>query len=177
MAKLVALLRAVNVGGRKLPMAELSALCEGLGWSEIRTYIQSGNLVFEADAAPAALEAQLEKALSARFGFEVPVVIRTSPQWKALVASNPFAKESETEANWVLAGLSKAKLDPGAAAAIQAKAASGERVVQAGEALWFHYPAGVGTSKLTPALIDRAAGSAVTARNWRTIIMLNEMLN
>ena len=176
MGKLVALLRAVNVGGRKLPMAELRALCTGLGWSDVRTYIQSGNIVFEAEREPRALEAQLEAALRSRFGMEVPTIVRTVPQWKRLVESNPFASEAETEPNRVLAGLAKAKIASGAADAIQAKAAAGERVALAGEALWFHYPAGVGTSKLTPALIDRSAGSPVTARNWRTILTLEEML-
>ncbi|MGZ8998564.1 MAG: hypothetical protein ACXW2T_06875, partial [Allosphingosinicella sp.] len=105
-----------------------------------------------------------------------PVMVRSEFAWKVHAGANPFEKESEEEPNRVLVGLSKHGLKAGAAEAIEARARAGERVVQAGGALWFHYPAGVGTSKLTPALIDRSAGSPVTARNWRTMTKLIEMV-
>ncbi|MEA3002256.1 MAG: hypothetical protein QOH81_1044 [Sphingomonadales bacterium] len=175
MAKFVALLRAVNVGGRKLPMAELKALCGALGWEGAATYIQSGNIVFEAKGKSAALETALESAIEEKFGLDVPVIVRTAGEWRAIAAGNPFADAAEKEPNRVLLGLAQRRLAPGAAAAIAAKAAAGERVEAVGEALWFHYPEGVGTSKLTPSLIDRAAGSHVTARNWRTVTTLLEM--
>ena len=66
MGRMVALLRAVNVGGRKLPMAELRALCGELGWQNVATYIQSGNVVFDADCTPAEAEAALEARISKR---------------------------------------------------------------------------------------------------------------
>jgi uncharacterized protein (DUF1697 family) len=171
----IALLRAVNVGGRKLPMAELREICAALGWTEVETYIQSGNVVFAAPGPTLELETSLERAIEQRFGYWSDVIIRSTDQWRALLAANPLAQEAEAEPSRVLVGLAKARLHPGAAEAIQAKAAAGERVEQAGEALWFHYPAGVGTSKLTPSLIDRSAGSPVTARNWRTMLKLAEM--
>ena len=175
MARLIALLRAVNVGGRKLPMAELRALCGELGWTDVETYIQSGNLVFSASGPPEALEAKLETAIKARFGFHSDVMVRSEPQWETLIAANPFGEASEAEPNRVIVGLPKAKLAAGAAAAIAARASAGERVEAAGGALWFHYPAGVGTSKITPSLIDRSAGTPVTGRNWRTMLKLKEM--
>src|SRR5688572_22236820 len=81
MGRKLALLRGVNVGGRVLPMAALRELCTGLGWREVRTYIQSGNVVFESDDKPAALEAALEAAITERFGFKVQVIVRTPAQW------------------------------------------------------------------------------------------------
>jgi uncharacterized protein (DUF1697 family) len=176
MARLIALLRAVNVGGRKLPMAELRTLCAELGWKEIETYIQSGNVVFSAAGQAEALEARLEKAIEERFGFHSDVMVRSAGSWATMLAVNPFAEASEAEPNRVLVGISKGQLEPGAAEAVSAKAVAGERVELAGGALWFHYPAGVGTSKITPSLIDRAAGSPVTARNWRTMLKLQEMV-
>ena len=173
MGRMVALLRAVNVGGRKLPMAELRALCARLGWAEVATYIQSGNVVFTATGKPAALEAELENAIEARFGLDVPVVVRTAEQWAKLAAGDPFPKEPP---NRVMLLLSKAPPAEGAEAAIEARAVAGERVRRSGDALWFHYPEGAGTSKLTPALIDRAVGSAATARNRNTVMKLKEML-
>ena len=175
MARLIALLRAVNVGGRKLPMAELRPLCGELGWTEVETYIQSGNVVFTAAGKPEALEAALEKAIEDRFGFRSDVMVRSAAQWRKVIEANPFPSESEAEPNRVLAGLSKSSLKRDAAGVLAAKAAAGERVAEAAGALWFHYPAGVGASKLTPSLIDRAAGSPVTARNWRTMLKLKEM--
>jgi uncharacterized protein (DUF1697 family) len=175
MARLIALLRAVNVGGRKLPMAQLRELCAELGLEKVETYIQSGNLVFTASGKTDALEAKLESAIKDRFGFHSDVMVRSAAAWAAVLAANPFGEASEAEPNRVLVGLSKAELKPGAAEALGARAAAAERVEQAGGALWFHYPAGVGTSKITPSLIDRAAGSAVTARNWRTMLKLGEL--
>jgi uncharacterized protein (DUF1697 family) len=175
--RFLALLRAVNVGGRKLPMAELRALCAGeLGWREVQTYIQSGNLVFEAEAPAADLEAALERAVETRFGFAAPAMVRTASEWRALLRENPFLGEAEAEPSRVFLGIAKGAVAPGAAEKIAARAAAGERVKEAGGALWFHYPDGAGTSKLTPALIDRAAGCPVTARNWRTAVTLGEML-
>jgi uncharacterized protein (DUF1697 family) len=177
MARSIALLRAVNVGGRKLPMAGLRDLCEQeLGWEEVETYIQSGNLVFSAAGAAGALETKLEQAVAARFGFHSDAIVRTAARWRRLADSNPFPEESGREPNRVLLGVAKSKLAAGAAATIARAAAAGERVEESGGALWFHYPHGAGTSKLTPRLIDRAAGAPVTARNWRTVIALLEML-
>jgi len=176
MPRRLALLRAVNVGGRKLPMAELRALCGELGWRDVETYIQSGNVVFDADGGDAALEAALENAIADRFGFEAPAMIRTAAEWRAILKANPFPQEAEADPSRVFLGIAKREIAAGAEKKIEAKAAAGERATQAGGALWLHYPQGAGTSKLTPALIDRAAGSPVTARNWRTATTLAEML-
>jgi len=174
MGRMVALLRAVNVGGRKLPMADLRMLCEGLGWADVASYIQSGNVVFTAKGKPDAIAAGLEQAIEKRFDMAVPVIVRTAAEWSAYPPANPFAKEPP---NRVMLLLSKAPPAAGAETAIEARAAAGERVRRVGDALWFHYPAGAGASKLTPALIDRAVGSPATARNFNTVLKLGEMLD
>lgn len=175
MARLIALLRAVNVGGRKLPMAELRALCAELGWEDVATYIQSGNLVFRATGKTEGHEEKLEAAIKDRFGLDVPVIVRTSAQWAHYVAANPFPEVAEAEPNRLQLLVSKRPPDSGAAAKLMDRARAGETVEAAGGALWFHFPEGVGTSKLTPALIDKAAGSPSTGRNWRTVVKLQEM--
>ena len=177
MSKSVALLRGINVGGRtSMPMAELRALCETLGWTSIQTYIQSGNVVFEAAAPPADQEDRLEKAIEARFGIAVPVLVRSAGQWRGYARANPFPDAAETEPNRLMLSLSKRTLVPDAAAAIQERARDGERVSEAAGALWIHYPSGAGTSRLSPSLLDRLSGSPVTARNWRTVLKLAQML-
>ena len=176
MGRMVALLRAVNVGGRKLPMAGLRAAAEALGWTAVATYIQSGNLIFAAAGEPAELESELEIALRERFGIEVPTMMRTAAQWAKLAAANPFAKAAEDEPNRVMMLVSKRPPAADAAERLVERAKAGEQVRSAGGALWFHYPEGAGTSKLTPSLIDRIVGSPATARNWRTVLRLREML-
>lgn len=175
MARLIALLRAVNVGGRKLPMAELRVLCGELGWTDVETYIQSGNLVFSAPGEAEAIEGQLEKAIRDRFGMEVPVMVRTASQWAGYVAANPFPDAAEDEPHRLQLLISKADPSDDAADRLMERARGGESVRAAGGALWFHYPEGVGSSKLTPAAIDKAAGSPSTGRNWRTVLKLREM--
>ena len=176
MARVIALLRAVNVGGRTLPMAELRALCAELGWKGAETYIQSGNLVFTAAGKAAALEAQLEEAIKRRFGLEVPAIVRTAAQWGSYAESNPFPKVAEEVPNRLQLLVSKRPPDEGAADRLMERATAGEVVKAAGGALWFHFPEGGGRSKLTPAAIDKAAGSPSTSRNWRTVMKLKEMV-
>lgn len=176
MGRMVALLRAVNVGGRKLPMADLRTLCAGLGWRDIATYIQSGNIVFAATATPAAIEAALERAIRESFGYEAPAIVRTAARWATLAAGNPFAAAAEVEPSRLMLLLSKAPPAKGAEDIIQARATNGEKVRRAGDALWIHFPEGAGTSKLTPSLIDRAIGSSATSRNYRTVTTLLAML-
>lgn len=176
MGRMVALLRAVNVGGRKLPMAELRKLCEEIGWEDVATYIQSGNVVFAAAGKAEAIERRLEEAIAERFGLDVPVMVRTAAEWAKLAASNPFAKAAREEPNRLQLLVSKRPPDEEAAERLLARAQAGEQVKAAGGALWFHFPDGVGTSKLTPSLIDKACGSPSTSRNYRTVLKLQEML-
>jgi len=173
MGRMVALLRAVNVGGRKLPMADLRALCAGLGWTDVATYIQSGNVVFSATGSAAGIEKQLEEAIKAEFGLDVPVIVRTGAEWSRYASDNPFAGEPPNRVMLLLSNATPAK---DAEKVIEARGVAGERVRRVGDALWFHYPNGAGTSKLTPSLIDRAAASPSTARNFNTVLKLKEMV-
>ena len=157
-------------------MADLRALCAGLGWSGVETYIASGNVLFEADGEAAALEGALEQGLEERFGTAFPVIVRSASQWPALGMSNPYPEAAEAEPNRLMMMLSKKLPEANAAEAIQERARNGERVAQAGEAIWIHYPGGSGTSRLSPSLIDRLIGSPATARNHRTILKLGELL-
>ena len=176
MTRMVALLRAVNVGGRKLPMAELRALCAELGWQDVATYIQSGNIVFSAPGRPAAIETALEEAIGGRFGFDVPVIVRTAAQWAELAAGNPFPELAREAPNRLHLIVSRRPPEKDAAARLAARAEAGEQVEAVPGGLWLHYPEGIGRSKLTPSLVDKACGSPATARNYRTVLRLKEML-
>ena len=176
MESFVALLRGINVGGRtSIPMAELRALAAEIGLADVRTYIQSGNLFFTTDRQEG-LEEKLEAAIAQRF-LKVPVIVRSAKNWPFYIASNPFPGAAETEPNRLMMMLSKAAPEADAVAGLGERARAGERIELAGGALWIHYPEGAGTTKLSPSLIDRLVGSPATARNWRTVLKIGEMLS
>jgi uncharacterized protein (DUF1697 family) len=173
----VALLRGINVGGHnKIPMAELRDLCSEIGLAEVRTYIQSGNVVFASAAAPADVESTMERAILERFGLSIPIIIRSAREWATYIGDNPFLDDVEREPKLVMLALGKRPPALDAVSRLSERAANGERVVQCGGALWIHFPEGSGLSKLTPGLLDRVVGSPVTTRNWLTVLKLGELL-
>lgn len=175
--RFIALLRGVNVGGRaRVPMADLRELAEQLGFQEPHTYIQSGNLLFRAKGKPGDLEEELERGIRARFGVVTPVLVRPAAEWRRYLSRNPFPEESKATAKLVTIALSKQLPAEGAAEEIERRGRDGERAALAGGTLWVYYPQGIGRSKLTPAMLDRAAGSPVTTRNWSTVQKLGELL-
>ena len=172
----IALLRGINVTGQnKIPMAGLRHVCAGLGWADVQSYIQSGNLIFRSETSPEKLEGELEAAIHDEFGLQIPVIVRNAEQWMGYVNNNPFQALVEEEPKRLLLTLSKKPPELGAIDGLNERADQGERVTRVGDALYIHYPEGVGRSKFTPALLDRLVGSPVTARNWRTALKLGEM--
>jgi uncharacterized protein (DUF1697 family) len=172
----IALLRGINVGGHNpLGMAELRALCGPLGWDDVRSHIQSGNLVFRAAGPPADLEAALEGAIERGPGLSIPVIVRTAEAWAGYVALDPYPEAVAREPNLVMLALSKRPPRAGVVEALRERADAGERVEPIGDALCIHYAGGAGRSRLPPALLDRFVGSPVTTRNWRTVLRLREM--
>lgn len=166
----VALLRGVNVGGhRKVPMAALRALAEGLGWERVGTYVQSGNLVFAAGGTCVALERALEVAIERQFEFAVSVAVRTGAQWLAVAAASPFSAAESERPTMLHLGLAKRAPKAGAAEQLAPYCTLGESVSVREEVLWIDFAGGVGRSKLTPTILERALGSPVTLRSWKTV--------
>ena len=97
----IALLRGINVGGRKkVPMADLRTLCTKLGYQSVQSYIQSGNLVFQSDRDDRTIERELSDAIQSKFGFSVSVMVRSGSQWAEYVASNPFPEAALGLQRW-----------------------------------------------------------------------------
>lgn len=194
MKRFVALLKGINVSGRnRVPMAELRKACAALGWSGIQTYIQSGNLLFTWEDAPdaqslddqrTAAEAAIEAQLVARFAVHQPVVVRSMAEWLFCRDALPWPQRARAEPNRMMLAVAKNPLDSACAATIASCAAAGEEVcivpaqpeAVGPRELFIHFPAGQGASRITPSLLDRAAGSPVTMRNWRTVEKIAEML-
>jgi uncharacterized protein (DUF1697 family) len=174
----IALLRGINVGGnRKVPMAQLRVLAQRLGWGNVTTYIQSGNVVFTANGvSTAAAEQQLEQAIELHFGFAVPVIVRSATGWLCAVARCPFAAAALERPNLVHLGFGKRPPRAAAAKDLAPYCKTGERVAVRGDAIWIDYAAGVARSKLTPAVLDRVIGSTVTLRNVKTVQAIGELL-
>jgi uncharacterized protein (DUF1697 family) len=167
----IALLRAVNVGGRKpAPMSDLRSWLEELGFSEVRSVLQSGNLVFRSDAVVGAdIERFLEAEAGKRLQLHTDFFIRTVPEWKRIVERNPFGAEAERDpAHLVVLFL---KDVPGSenVEALQASISGPEIVRFDGRTAYAVYPAGIGESPLTTAAIEKKLGTRCTGRNWNTV--------
>jgi len=164
--KYIALLRAVNVGGTGLlAMADLSRLCTEAGLTKVKTYIASGNVVFESPTSATAVQAKLAQSLHAHTGKPVGVLIRTAEEIAAIVKANPFRGKA---AKYTLAiFLDKA---PPADTLKQVAGMNDEEIRLGKREIYVHYPSGMGRSKL-----KIPAAKAGTARNMNTVAKLAEM--
>lgn len=166
MTTFIALLRAVNVGGTgKLPMTELKAMCEAAGFSNVRTYIASGNVVFDSTLTEKAVAKKLAASLEEYAGKEVGVMVRTGPEMAAVLESNPFrgARTNLTFAIFLDA-------PPPADTVASVRGRQDEELSLGVREIYVTYPSGSGQSKL-----KIPAAAAGTARNMNTIAKLAEM--
>ncbi|MEX2210827.1 MAG: DUF1697 domain-containing protein [Gaiellaceae bacterium] len=162
----VALLRAVNLGSRnKVPMAELRRVFEGAGCESVRTYIQSGNVLFEHTAPD---RAALEAAVAEEFGVETVIVLRMAGQLRSLARAHPFGRDTSKSAAAFLA-------EKPAQAALTALASldiAPDRFAAVGPDVALYYPNGFQGAKLTAARLEKQLGVQATLRNWRTVTRL-----
>jgi len=166
MSTFIALLRAVNVGGTgKLPMTELKSMCEAAGFASVKTYIASGNVVFDSDKPGAKVKAALEAALLAYAGKPVQVLVRTAPELAKVLAANPFPDKAPNRT--VAIFLDQA---PPADTLATLTGKKEEEIVLGAREIYVHYGAGMADSKL-----KMRAASEGTARNINTIAKLVEM--
>lgn len=165
MTAYVALLRAVNVGGRKLAMADLKAVAQALGLGSPRTYIASGNLLFTSNHSEAPLKKRLEARLTKHMGKPIDVMLREADELAAATSDNPFSDEP---GNRVVAIFLDATAPAGTIEA--ATGVADERMAVGRREIYVHYPSGMGQSKLK---IPAAAKG--TARNMNTVAKLAEL--
>ncbi|MDO8212938.1 DUF1697 domain-containing protein [Conexibacter sp. CPCC 206217] len=172
----IALLRGINVGGnKKVPMADLRALMERLGFSDVKTYVQSGNVVFSGPRRAArTIAREIEAGIVEQFGFEVLITIRTRDELAAVVAANPLGEVATVDKRHHVVFLSAAP-DPAVVAEIDEVAHEPERFELIGRELYVWTPEGITDSPLFKALSEKRLGVRATARNWRTVAKLLEM--
>jgi uncharacterized protein (DUF1697 family) len=176
MKTIVALLRGVNVGGKaKVPMGELKSLLEGLGFEQVVTYIQSGNVVLRTKGGRAEdVARRIERAIADTFSVEARVLIRSPAELQRIADRNPFlGDESDlTKLHVVFLRDTPAK---GARARLDPERSPPDRFHFRGRELYLHLPNGSGRSKLTIDYFERLLGVDATARNWKTLLKLVEL--
>jgi uncharacterized protein (DUF1697 family) len=174
MAAQLALMRGINVGGKNiLPMKELAIMFEAAGCAKVRTFIQSGNVIFT--AAPKVCEG-LSRAIAAqvvkKYGFRTPVILRTAQQLRHAVAGNPFPGEEDRLHLMFL----QDKPSAGSVAGLDANRSAPDRFLVRGAEIYLHLPNGVARSKLTNAWFDSQLSTVSTLRNWRTVTKLLDLM-
>jgi uncharacterized protein (DUF1697 family) len=165
----IGLLRGINVGGNnKLPMKELVALLQGLGLQQVKTYIQSGNVVFQSDRTDRdVLASEITAAIHQSHGFAPQFFILTAAEWQAAIAANPFPEGTAEPKSLHLFFLDAVPTNPDWSA-LEALKAPTERFALIGNVFYLHAPDGIGRSQLAEKF-GRGWRVGITARNWRTV--------
>ena len=176
MPRYIALLRGINVGGnRKLPMAELAKLFAGAGCSDVKTYIQSGNVVFESTPAVAAkISKTVGQGIQKKYSFEVEMVVRSAAELSAAIKRNPFHKAGADPKTLHVSFLS-GKPTAAQVAALDPDRSPGDSFKLLGSEIYLLLPHGVARTKLTNQYFDSKLGVTSTLRNWNTVLALLEM--
>jgi uncharacterized protein (DUF1697 family) len=170
----IALLRGINVGGMVLKMADLKQAVNGLGFEEVRTYLQSGNMVFKAaKASDTELAERIASAIRAQKAMDVKVMVRTARAWDRVIADLPYS-QAEQNPKTVHAFILDDRPAEDRIAMLRAKDAGSEAWEIVGGTLYLHTPDGFGKSVLGN-IIERTLKVPTTARNWNTVKALKEL--
>ena len=173
----VGVLRAINLGSHnKIAMSDLRAMLEKIGCDEPKTLLLSGNVVFRnTGSSIERVERMLEEASRKHLGVTTDYFVRTAQEWQAIIDDNPFPKEAKRAPGHLLMMCLRDAPSAAQVKALQA-AITGREVVKAqGKHAYFVYPDGVGRSKLTIKVIEKALGTRGTARNWNTVLKIGEL--
>ena len=177
MGRYVALLRGINVSGHKpVKMERLRAVFEALGFDDVATYVQSGNVVFGAKkAASATLATKIAGRLEKDLGYAIPVTVLSADELAAIVERNPLTSEKGIDPAKLHVTFLNAAPEAPALAKLAVTPAGRDRFVCRGRALYLHCPDGYGRSKLVNNVVERVLRCGATTRNWKTVTTLLEM--
>jgi uncharacterized protein (DUF1697 family) len=175
MARYAALLRGINLGSRnKIGMPALTTLFEGLGHTDVKTYVQSGNVVFSSSQRSAALERGIHKAIQDELGLDIAVMVRTAAELATLVGGNPYLDRQDDPLKLHVTFLAA---EPAPTRVDKLAVPDGETAefTLAGRDVYLHCPDGYGRTKLSNAFLERKLDVAGTTRNWKTVRALHEL--
>ncbi|SEU29461.1 DUF1697 domain-containing protein [Paenibacillus sp. NFR01] len=176
MTTYIALLRGINVGGNRIiRMAELKTMCESLGLEKVRTYIQSGNIVFGSAAEAGELERLLHRSIEETFGFPVDVMVRSLEELEAVIAGNPFPLTTAEEFKRLYVTFLKEEPKKEGLEKVAQIADGADKMIMKGRTMYTLYEISVSKSKLFQMPLDKWLGTTLTARNWATTGKLAEL--
>lgn len=175
MAVYIALLRAVNVGQNILKMDRLRDLCAELAFRNVTTYVQSGNVVFEADGSPPECREAIEKRLAGQTRLPVTVIVRTPAELGSIIRLNPFLQDKSVDRSKLHVTFLPGAPAKGSRSKLSAIAAGADQFRLSGKDVYLYCPGGYGESKLSNSAIEKSFGVRATTRNWNTVNRLYEM--
>ena len=170
MKKYIVLLRGINVSGKnKLPMADLRDLLNDLGFLNVQTYIQSGNIILEADEGKSVICNKIKEGIQNKFGYDVSVIARTIPEWKKAIATYPFPTDNTKIVAFVF--LNKKVYET----KIEVNSINSDEYLIDNDMVYIHCPTGFGKTKLSNNLFERKLNVTATTRNYNTTLKLLEL--
>jgi uncharacterized protein (DUF1697 family) len=171
----LALLRGINVGGKNiLPMKDLARMFEETGCASVRTYIQSGNVIFDGPKGAKVGEA-VARSIEKKFGYRIPVILRTLSELQTAIRENPFLRAGVEEKVLHVYFLAD-RPSTDCCAGLDAKRSAPDAFEVRGREIFLHMPNGMGRTKLTNAYFDSKLSTVCTARNWATVLKLAELM-
>lgn len=174
MTKFVALLRGINVGGQKaIRMQDLKRTCESMGLEKVRTYVQSGNVLFESPEREASLQDAMRDAIKASFGHDVVVILRDEGELRRIANASPFLEKDTSKLHVIFLAGTTSSVDEGA---IDAAVGPGEEYRLGEREVYLFLPNGYGRTKLTNNFFERKLKTPATTRNWRTVTSILAMM-
>jgi len=179
MAAYVAMLRGVNVSGHNtIKMEVLRGLCQGLGFRNVETYVQSGNIVFQALLEnPEAISKRIGETVLRSFGFDTPVIVRTSKEMRNVIGNNPFLKEKGIDSSKLHVTFLSETAQKGSEKKLETLATNPDRFYPASHEIYLYCPGGYGRTRLSNNAIEKALSVEATTRNWKTTNTLFEMVS
>ena len=177
MASRVVLLRGINLGPRnRIPMPALREVLTRAGFEDVRTYLQSGNVVLSSNRSPEQIARECERQIADAFGLEIDVVVRTGEELAEVVRRDPLGDVAVNPKRYQVSFLA-AEPDPDIAERLQAVTVEPERFVVVGREIYAWHPDGIGRSRLWALLAGRGLEVTSTARNWTTVTKLLAIAN
>lgn len=171
----IALLRAINIGGRStVAMADLRQMFADFGYEDTRTVLQTGNVVFRSSKGGGKLETILEQAFADRLELKTDVFLRDLREWEQIIADNPFSDVATQDPSHLVLMPLKKKVSGKIVDALRAAIKGREQVEAVGSQLYIIYPDGIGRSKLTNAMIEKTLQTRGTGRNWNSVLKIAE---
>ncbi len=173
----IAILRGINVSGQKLiKMQDLKLHLEKMGFSNIKTYIQTGNVIFgSVEVNAKKVEAGVVKCIKANFGFDVPVIIRTAEEWIEAVNNNPFSKQPEIEVDKLHVVFLEKELEKAYMNMVGKKDFTPDEYLFGKKEIYIYCPNGYAKTKLSNSFFEKILNQKTTTRNWKTVNKILEI--